>query len=116
MNKITETRTAIRRAIIELQGQIDFETCTFEADISKNATVFVDVVNHNHLDYGEIEIIKVDVIRDFDHGECKLKLIADFIGRELDKTVNLMNSEERDNAEAWEYQQDYESICGKFSY
>lgn len=93
-----------------------FETVTIEAEINESATVFVDVECMAMNDYSAIEITSVDVIKGSAKGSIYLENMAKYIGDELDKTVKMLNLEERERASAWDYQKDYETLGGMFAY
>lgn len=115
-NFITVTRSSIGRAIKEIQMGMRFETVTIEAEINESTTVFVDVECMAMNDYSVIEVTSVDVIKGGAKGSVYLDNIAKYIGEELDKTVEMMNLEEKERASAWDYQKDYETIGGMFAY
>lgn len=106
-NRITVARNSISRAIRSIQGQLDFVSTTLEVDINKYTTVFVDVENHDYLDYSEIEIIGVEVVKD---GESVnyLTNIASLVCKELDKTVEYMNAGEKEHAAALDKRLEYD--------
>ncbi len=92
------------------------ESGTIEVEINENTTVFVDIECMAMNDYSEIEITSVDVIKGCAKGSVCLENIARKIGSELDKTVKMLNLEERERASAWDYQKDYETLGGMFAY
>lgn len=106
-NRITVAHNSIGRAIKSIQGQLDFSTTTLEVDINKHATIFVDIENHDFIDYSEIEIIGIEVVKD-GKPEHYLTNITSLVRKELDKTVEFMNAEEKEDAEAFDKRLEHE--------
>lgn len=100
-NRITVTRNSISRATKQIQGQLDFVSTILEVDINRSATVFVDIENHDFLDYSEIEILSVDIVKG-GKPDRSFNNIASLIRKELDKTVAFMNAEDKADAEAFD--------------
>lgn len=108
-NRNTVARNSIGRAIKQIQGQLDFVSVTLEVDINKRTTIFADVENHDFLDYGEIEITGVEVVKD-GKPEHYLTNIASLVRKELDKTVEFMNAEEKEDAAVFDQRLEYELL------
>lgn len=109
-NRITVARNSIKRVIKSLQAQLDFVSTTLEVDINKRTTVFVDIENHDFLDYSEIEITGVDIVKDGGPKGRYLTNIASLVRKELDKTVEFMNAEEKEDSEAFDERFKYELL------
>lgn len=107
INRITVARNSIGRAIKSIQGQLDFVSGTLDVGINKHTTISVDIENHDFLDYSEIEITGVEIVKD-GKPEHYLTNIASLVRKELDKTTEFMNAEEKKDAEAFDKRLDYE--------
>lgn len=115
VSPLSLARQAVDRTIQTLARQLMCASCTLEAELNDACMVFVDVVCGNDGEHYRMEIDAVEVLCDKKGAQTSYTCIAHYIADALDALITQMNIDECRYAQDNTYQQEYETIGGKFA-
>lgn len=115
VSPLSVARQAVDSTIQALARRLTFASCTLEAELNDACMVFVDVICSPHHGHYQMEIDAVEVLCDKRRAATSYPCIARYIAHALDAVVAQMNTCERRCAQDHAYQQEYETVGGKFA-